>query len=114
MQEHDRIRLNHMLDAARDAISFTQGRTKSHLHTDRQLVLSLVKAVEMIGEAAYHISQETKDGLPDIPWLDIVGMRHRLVHAYYDINVNILWNTVQDDLPDLIRILETVIPDETD
>lgn len=91
-----------MRDAAQEALSFAQGRTRADLDSDRQLVLSLVKDVEIIGEAAYQVSSGTRDALPEIPWEDIIGMRHRLVHAYFDINLNILWKTVQEDLPYLL------------
>lgn len=102
MYSHDVVRLQHMRDAAQEALSFARGRTRADLDSDRQLVLSLVKAVEIIGEAAYQVSSETRDTLPEIPWEDIIGMRHRLVHAYFDINLNILWRTVQEDLPGLL------------
>jgi uncharacterized protein with HEPN domain len=68
--------------------------------------LALVKAVEILGEAAYQTSEETRGRLPDIPWDDIIGMRHRLVHAYFSINLNILWRTVKDDLLPLIESLK--------
>ena len=102
-----------MLDAAREAIGFARGRTRRDLDDDRQLVLALVKAVEIVGEAAYQVSDETRLGLPDIPWRDIVGMRHRLVHAYFDINLDVLWRTLQDDLPLLLEELERAAPGPT-
>src|SRR5450759_4059720 len=101
MYKDDAIRLRHMLDAAHEAIEFAQGRTSVDLSGDRKLVLALVKDVEIIGEAAYQVSQTSRNQLPNIPWDDIIGMRHRLVHAYFDINLDILWRTVQDDLPPL-------------
>jgi uncharacterized protein with HEPN domain len=69
------------------------------------LVLSLVKAIEIIGEAAFRISPATRAELQDIPWDAIIGMRHRLVHAYFDINLDILWRTVTDELPALVDVL---------
>jgi uncharacterized protein with HEPN domain len=66
----------------------------------------MVKAVEIIGEAAYQVSQTTREQLPEIPWKDIIGMRHRMVHAYFDINLDILWRTVQDDIPPLLETLQ--------
>ena len=98
-----------MLDAAREAISFAQGRTRIELDSDRMLVLSLVKAIEIVGEAAYQITETTRGELPAIPWADIIGMRHRLVHAYFDINLDILWQTLQDDLPALIAQIEPML-----
>jgi uncharacterized protein with HEPN domain len=101
-----------MLDAAREAIGFARGRIRANLDSDRMLVLALVKDIEIIGEAAFQISTVTRDQLPEIPWDDIIGMRHRLVHAYFDINLDILWQTAQDDLPPLIAVLETHAPQE--
>jgi len=105
MHKDDYVRLRHMLDAARDALTFTQSRTRADLDSDRMLVLSLVKAVEIVGEAANQVSQAAREQLPKIPWADVVGMRNRLVHAYFDINLDILWRTVQGDLPPLIAEL---------
>ena len=110
MRKDDEIRLRHMLDAAREAISFAQGRTRIELDSDRMLVLSLVKAIEIVGESAYQIVETTRSELPDIPWADIIGMRHRLVHAYFDINLDVLWQTLQDDLPALIAQIEPLLP----
>ena len=112
MHKDDAIRLRYMLDAAHEAIEFAQGRTRVDLNGDRKLVLALVKDIEIIGEANYQVSQTARDQLPGIPWDDIIGMRHRLVHAYFDINLDILWRTVQDDLPPLIAELERVAPGE--
>ena len=114
MPQDDEIRLRHMLDAAHEAISFADGRTRFDLNKDRLLVLALVKAIEIVGEAAYQITKETQDTLPDIPWADIIGMRHRLVHAYFDINLSVLWRTVQDDLPALIAQIEPLVPPESE
>ena len=112
MHRDDAIRLRHMLDAAQEAIEFAQGRTRVHLNGDRKLVLALVKDIEIIGEAGYQVSQTARDRLPGIPWDDIIGMRHRLVHAYFAINLDIVWRTLQDDLPPLIAELERVTPGE--
>jgi uncharacterized protein with HEPN domain len=112
MQQDDAIRLRHMLDAANEIMSFARGRTRADLNIDRQLVLALVKDIEIIGEAAYQVSSSTRSSLPEIPWQDIIGMRHRLVHAYFDINLDVLWRTVTDDLPPLIAALRRVIPDQ--
>ncbi len=75
------------------------------LEQDRLLAFGLVKAIEIVGEAAHQVGEDTRKVLTDIPWDDIVGMRHRLVHAYFDINLDILWATVEHDLPPLIEKL---------
>jgi uncharacterized protein with HEPN domain len=112
MRRDDEIRLRHMLDAAREAVLFAAERSRSDLDGDRMLVLSLVKAVEIVGEAAYQIEGRTRHALPDIPWADIIGMRHRLVHNYFDINLDVLWQTVKEDLPALIAQIAPLLPAE--
>jgi uncharacterized protein with HEPN domain len=98
-----------MRDAAREALAFVSGKDRSDLDTDRQLVLALAKCIEIIGEAASRISAETRGRCADIPWPQITGMRNRLIHAYYDIDLNILWDTVNCNLPPLAAALERAI-----
>ena len=106
MKNEDRIRLQHMFDAARDAVSFAEDRPRQDLDSDRQLVLAVVKCVEIIGEAASQVLSETQAELPQLPWRKIIAMRDRLVHAYFDINLDIVWSTLQQDLPPLVAVLE--------
>ena len=112
MYRNDEIRLRHMLDAAGKAMRAAQGRTRHDLDVDENLELSLMKAVEMIGEAAVHVGEATRRECPSIPWKKIIAMRNRLVHVYFDINRDILWQTVQEDLSPLIAQLEELVPPE--
>jgi uncharacterized protein with HEPN domain len=98
-----------MLEAARDATAFAQNRNRKDLDRDRQFALALVKCVEIVGEAASRVSAEAQSEVAALPWQDIINMRHRLVHAYYDINLEILWRTVRDDLPPLIEVLQQAV-----
>ena len=107
MQKNDLIRLHHMLDAVKEAVSFAQNKTRIDLNTDRKLVL--VKSIEIMGEAAAKVTKECRDELPQIPWLSIIGMRNRLIHAYFDINLDIVWQTVKEELPPLIVELERTL-----
>jgi uncharacterized protein with HEPN domain len=109
MRDEDRIRIRHMLDAAREAMTFAAGRDRSNLDTDRMLLLSLVKCVEILGEAASRVSEEVKAASPDFPWRDIVAMRNRLIHGYFDIDPDIVWSTVIRELPDLLPLLEDLL-----
>ena len=109
MNATDRVRLQHMLDAAREAMSFVKDRTRDELSANRMLLLSLVKEIEIIGEAATQISPELRQSTPDIPWGEIVGMRHRLIHAYSDVNMNVVWSTVVTDLPELSEQLDRLL-----
>jgi uncharacterized protein with HEPN domain len=94
-----------MLDAAKEAESFVANKTRSSLNSDRKLVLALVKCIEIVGEAAANLTKECREQLPQIPWGNIIGMRNRLIHAYFEINLDILWKTVIEDLPPLITEL---------
>lgn len=111
-REDDEVRLRHMLDAANEATGYIQGRSREDLDSDRQLVHSLVRCVEIVGEVANKVSPELRDAHPGIPWSRIVGMRNRLIHAYFDVNPAILWKTVNDELPSLISAVEVVLGQE--
>ena len=108
MRKDDVIRLKHMLDAAKEACSFASVKNRSDLDNNRQLALALVKDIEIIGEAASKVSQETKTKHPAIPWLDIINMRNRLIHAYFDIDLEIVWDTATKDLLPLVAELEKI------
>ncbi len=105
----DEARLRHMRDAAKDALSFVENKTRNTLDTERMLTLSLVKCIEIIGEAASRVSKQRQAEHPQIPWSKIVGMRNRLIHAYFDIELDIVWDTVTQALPPLLDQLETII-----
>lgn len=109
MLHSDAIRLRHMLDAALEAQSFVIGKSRIDLDGDRMLVLSLVKSIEIIGEAATKVSDEARSDNPVIPWQDITAMRNRLIHAYFDINLDIVWDTVTEELPPLIYKLKSAL-----
>ncbi len=101
-----------MLDAAREAVSFARGRVRGDLENDRQLVLALVKDIEIVGEAAAQVTESARTRAPEIPWQEIVAMRNRLVHAYFSVNLDIVWQTAREDLPMLIAKLERLMPAE--
>jgi uncharacterized protein with HEPN domain len=111
----DQIRLQHMLDAARKALRWTAGKSRQDLDAeDDPLADGLVRLISLIGEAAGRVSAETRSELDAIPWADIIGMRHRLIHAYFDVNLDILWATVEDSLPPLVESLQTALVEERD
>ena len=112
MQKDDKIRLSHMLSAAREAQAFVRNETRASIKKDRKLILALVKTVEIIGEAASKASAECQKDLPQIPWRNIIGMRNRLIHAYFDVNLDILWKTITEDLDQLISELENILEPE--
>src|SRR5258708_22335216 len=109
MNEPDLIRVRHMLQAATTAQTMIQGETRASLEQDIKLQLALTKAIEVIGEAASRISAETRIAFPQIPWLGVVGMRNVLIHAYFNIDLDKLWETATSDLPSLIVQLEEIL-----
>ena len=114
MLKADRIRLQHMLDAANEAMASVRGRTRSDLDRDRIWALGLVKCVEIIGEAAARTGQETRDLYPQIPWIQIVAMRNRLIHVYFDIDLDQVWKAVTEDIPHLAAELRNILGAMTD
>ena len=108
----DDARLADMLLAAREAVEFAAPLTFPEFEGHRLHQLAILKSIETIGEAASRIGEETKSGHPDIPWAKIVGMRNHLVHGYFAIRLDRVWQTVRNDLPPLIAQLEPLVPPE--
>ena len=108
---HDRERLQHMLDAAMDVRSYVAGRRREDLDTDSMLRRALVNALQVIGEAAARVSDEGRTRVPTLPWGKIVATRHILVHVYWGIDGDQVWNMAVRDVPVLIAALEAALED---
>jgi len=102
----DDMRLRHMLRHAREAVEMSRGCTRADLDTDRKLNLALVRLLEIIGEAASRVSEERRAAMTGIEWRGIRGLRNRIVHNYNNVDLDIVWAIVSDDLPPLIESLE--------
>jgi len=107
------VRLRHMLDYARKAVAIMRGHSRADLDRDEALSLALLRAVEIIGEAASRIPAAVRARYPNIPWLQIVGTRNRLIHGYDIVDYDIVWLTVTNDLPPLIAEWEKIVPPGT-
>jgi uncharacterized protein with HEPN domain len=101
-QHDDDLRMVHMLEHAKEAISMVQGRTRQDLDADRQLNLALVRLLEIVGEAAARVTSATRKAHPQIPWQQIAGLRNRLIHGYDEVDFDVLWAILIDDLPQLV------------
>jgi len=97
MKDEDRIRIQHMIDASNEAFSFIEGITEENFSKNRMIILSVIKDIEIIGEAASRISDEIKIRNSDVPWQDIIGMRNRLIHGYFDVDIKLVWNTTKNN-----------------
>ena len=109
MKPDDRVRLRHIVDALSAAIRFTEGRSREDLDRDQMLAFALLHAIQIAGEAAVKVSTEFRDRHPEVPWALITGMRHRLVHAYFDINHDILWTTATESVPELLAQIDRLL-----
>jgi uncharacterized protein with HEPN domain len=105
----DRVRLRHMLDAALEIQQYVQSAARKDLDHDRKLVHSLVHLIEIIGEAATQVSNELQKEACEIPWFVIKGMRNRLIHAYFDIDLDVVWSTSTTDIRLLVTELTKLI-----
>ena len=99
-----------MLQAAREAAAFADGLSFAEFKQNRMAQLAILKAIEIVGEAASHVGPDAKEAHPEIPWPEIIGMRNRLVHGYFNVNLMRVWETVQQDIPQLISRLERLTP----
>ena len=111
-QHHDRVRLCHMLDSGREALALASGKQRTDLESDHVLELALTRLLEIVGEAANRVSPETQSQHPQIPWRQIVGLRNRLIHGYEAVDIDILWDIIEHDLPPLIATLEDIVGSE--
>ena len=105
MPPEDEVRIRHLHDAGSKALEFSAGKSRDDLSTDEVLRLALTKLIEIVGEAAKQVSPATQADYPAVPWSAAARMRDRLVHHYFDIDLDVLWATITDDLPELLAVL---------
>jgi uncharacterized protein with HEPN domain len=108
----DRGRMEDILEYSREAVEMCRGRTRVDLDRDRMLNLALVRLLTVIGEAASRVSPAKRAETPKIAWPDVVGMRNRLIHAYDEVDLDVVWDVVQNDLPPLIAALSHILGSE--
>jgi len=105
--------LQHILDAAQRAVRHTKSKKRSDLGKDDLFGLALIRLLEIIGEAAGGISDKLRAKYPEIAWRQMANMRHRLIHGYFDVNNDLVWETVISELPLLIVQIKSVIKKES-
>jgi uncharacterized protein with HEPN domain len=109
MNERDRTRLEDMLAEAYRVQKFLENKTNDDLFQDTLLAYAVVRAVEIVGEAATQTSVELRQMHPEIPWRNIIGMRNRIVHGYSSLDLNIVWEVATRNLPTLTPLLEKIL-----
>lgn len=108
-QRDDLVYVGHMVDTANKAIRFVQGLTREDFNNNELLRLSLTHLLQVIGEAARRVSLEFRAAYPQVDWKAIVGMRSKVVHDYLNVDEDIVWDTVMNELPTLLNELERIL-----
>ena len=109
--DEDAVYLGHMKDMTHRAVDAIRNKKHKDFDADDILRLGLAHLVQVIGEAARKVSPEFQEEHSEIPWRQIIGMRHRIVHDYMRVDEDILWEVVKNDLPKLLSLLERIFPE---
>ena len=112
MKKDDNVYLGHMLDLSRKAVEKAAPKSREEYDNDEDIRLVLAHLVQMIGEAAGRVSPDTRATHSQIPWKQIIGVRHRIVHDYMEVDYDVLWEIVKTDLPLLIPILARIVGED--
>ena len=112
--DHDAGHLLDILSSARMIQSYIESVVLDEFLRDTKLQDSVIRRLEIIGEAAGRVSAQFREKHPEIPWSEMRGMRNRMIHHYDDVDLHIVWNTAQDNIPQLLELLEPLVPPEED
>ena len=113
MRRDDALLLD-MLLACRKLVRFTQGLTSDAFQQNELVQSAVIREFQVLGDAARLVTDATQQTHPQIPWRTIAGMRNRLVHAYFDIRLDAVWDTIQNDIPPLLTALQSILPADND
>lgn len=111
MHKDDLVYIGHVVDLADQARDLLRGKTHSDFESDLALRLAITHLLQTIGEAARRLSDGLRTAHPKVPWPQIVGMRHKIVHDYMDIDFDVVWDTATNELPPLAEMLRSLLPD---
>ena len=104
--------LRDILENAEKALKFIEGMTETEFHRDEKTIFAVVRALEVVGEATKKIPKRVREKYPQVAWREIGGMRDKLIHDYFGVNLGVIWKTVTEDIPKLIPLLKQVIAEE--
>lgn len=109
MKKDDTVYLQHILDAIEQIEEYLKGVSVKRFLQTRLLQDGVVRQLEIIGEASRNLADEFRQTHPEVPWGEIVGLRNRIIHAYFNVNLQIVWEIVQNDLPPLKQQVERIL-----
>lgn len=110
MYKDEWVYIGHMLDMSKKALELSEGIDRNEFVQDEALRLALTHLIQVIGEAAQRVTPSFQEAHPQIPWREIIGMRHRIVHDYLNVDEDVVWEVVRNDLPGLVNVLEDLNP----
>jgi len=100
-----------IIEAMDDAMSFVERMDYDDFAKDRKTIYAVIRAIEIMGEAVKKIPESVKNRYPEIPWRDMAGMRDKLIHEYFGVNLRAVWNTVKKDIPNLKPSFDKILKD---
>jgi uncharacterized protein with HEPN domain len=110
MKRDDSVYLNHILDSISQLEEYTKGLTKEEFLSTRLVQDGTIRQIEIVGEAIKNVSENLKEMYPDIPWKEIAGMRDKLIHNYFGVDIDAVWDAVKKDIPtlkeEILKIME--------
>lgn len=109
MNERDEVYLKHVLEYLSRIEGSMSGKSKDDLENDVDLLDSTLRRIEVIGEAVKNISPELKAQYPDVEWKGIIGTRDKLIHAYFKVDMDIVWDVVENELPKLKEQINSIM-----
>lgn len=111
MARDELLYLRHVLDAINIIEEYLHGVDEAHFKATRLLQDGTIRQIEIIGEAVKNLSKDIRKSYPEIPWQDIAGMRDRLIHGYFGVDIEEVWETAKQDLPILKDQVKSILKD---
>ncbi|MEM1672249.1 MAG: DUF86 domain-containing protein [Archaeoglobaceae archaeon] len=100
-----------IVEAMKDAMSFVEGMDYEDFAKDKRTAYAVIRAIEVIGEAVKKVPISVREHYPEIPWKEMAGMRDKVIHEYFGVDLRIIWKTVKEDIPNLRPLFEKILKD---